>query len=267
MARPSSVDVFKYQQKIDRITGTRDGRSLIKLAWAPEELRWRPRACSWEQPPTQSDYSFPIFIAYHDEDGNEVAAPRWVLLQRIEPEQYARTWEATRYSINAKRHAFAKDPLGDYLLDRFGNPVLIEETGDDRLWDWSGPCPTERYVELRAVCAHDGLCCPCLGDECQCGPEYFHCWGRYREPDESLLDWVRKTAWQAAHDPDVNPTQDVECLESAHAQIKLRDAMIEAQEQKKEKGLALNNHMLNHWERKPVSTNGFKESNGLLIPN
>ncbi len=235
--RPSNFNEAAYQKRIDVIVGTRDGRPLIQLAWAPDELRWRPHPHGIDPP----GYTFPIFIAYHDHEGNEIAAPRWVLLERIEPEQFAPTWELTRYSMY-----------------------------NGQLWDWGGPCPSERYVELKAVCAHDGLCCPCLGDECKCGPEYFHCWGRYREPDENLLDWIRKTSWQAAHDKDVNPTGDARYLESAHAQSKVRDAMIKGQQKQKENGRVLNEYMLSHWQRKPHSTNGtngFKESNGLLIPN
>jgi len=238
--RPSNFDVAAYQRLIDQIVGTRDGRSIIKLAWAPEELRWRPYPHGTEP----HGYTFPIFIAYHDSEGNEVSAPRWVLLERIEPEQYAPTWEATRYSM------YGAD--GETL----------------RLWDWAGPCPTERYVELKAWCYHDGKCCPCLGDECKCGPEYFHCWGRYLEPNERLLDWIRKTSWEALRDPDVNPTQDIRHLESARAQMKLRSQLIEGQQKKIEEDRALNEFMLDHWKRKPVSTSGFKESNyGLLLPN
>ncbi len=233
--RPSNFDVAAYQKRIDDLVGTRDGRPIIKLAWGPEELRWRPHPHGTKP----HGYTFPIFIAYHDAEGNEVSAPRWVLLERIEPEQYAPTWEASRYSMY-----------------------------EGSLWDWSGPCPVERYVELKAWCYHDGKCCPCLGNECKCGPEYFHCWGRYLEPNERLLDWIRKTAWEAQRDPDVDPTKDIRHLESARAQMKLRSQLIEAQDKKKEEDRILNEFMLDHWKRKPVTTSGFKESSsGLLLPH
>ncbi len=235
MLAPSHFNVAAYQKLIDQIVGTRDGRSIIKLDWAPQVLRWRPHPIGVESP----GYTFPIFIAYHDKDGNEVSAPRFVLLERLEPEQYAPTWEATRYSMY-----------------------------EGKLWDWSGPCPDERYVELKAWCYHDGKCCPCLGNECKCGPEYFHCWGHYLEPNDRLLDWIRKTAWEARRDKDVNPTKDIRYLESAHAQRKLRSQLIEAQEKKKENNRILNEFMLDHWNRKPVSTNGMKQSDsGLYLPN
>lgn len=236
MPAPSNFDKAVYQKRIDNIVGTRDGRPIIKLAWAPDELRWRPHAHG-DTPP---GYTFPIFIAYHDADGSEVAAPRWVLLERLEPEQFAPTWEATRYSMY-----------------------------QGRLWDWSGPCPSERYIELRAHCYHDGVCCPCRKLwTCQCGVEYDHCWGRYAEPDEQLLNWIRRKSWEAQHDPDVKPTDDVRYLESAHAQQELRSTVLNRQEQQKESALELNRHFLNHWERKPHSTHGFvKSGSGLYVPN
>ena len=95
MAAPRSVNQTAFQKRIDEIVGTRDGRSIVKLAWAPDEKRWRPHPHGVEPP----GYTFPIFIAYHDIEGNEVAAPRWVLLERIEWEQYAKEWEDRRYNF------------------------------------------------------------------------------------------------------------------------------------------------------------------------
>lgn len=236
MPPPSNFDKEAYQKRIDQIVGTRDGRPIIKLAWATEEFRWWPHAHGDEP----KGYVLPIFHAYTDLDGNLVAAPRWVLLERIEWEQYAPTWEATRYSMY-----------------------------QDKLWDWAGPIPEERYVELRAHCYHDGVCCPCQKMwTCQCGPEYEHCWGKYAEPDEQLLNWIRMKSREAQHDPDVKPLDDVRYLESAHAQQALRNKMLKEQEQSKETNEAYNRYMENHWMRKPVSTNGYKKADsGLFLPN
>ena len=154
-----------YQKRIDEICGTSDGRSIVKLAWAPDELRWRPHAMD-EAPP---GYTFPIFFYGYDTEGKEIAAPRWVLLERLKPEQYADHWEAGRYSVH-----------------------------EGKVWDWKGPCPSERYTEMWCHAAHNGECCPCRGDSCDCDETLDHCWGLYRDPDEGLLNRLRRAAKRIA---------------------------------------------------------------------
>ena len=225
MPAPRSVNQGAFQKRIDDIVGTRDGRPIVKLAWAPDEKRWRPHAHG-DDPP---GYTFPIFIAYHDKDGNEIAAPRWVLLERLEPEQYAAMWEDRRYTIES----------------------------DGRLWDWTGECPNERYVELWCHAYHDGLCCPCIKyGICACGEQYEHCWGKYLDPNERLLDWIREKAFEARQDSDVKPTEDIRGFEAPNAQKKLATVMKAAEEKRKEARLQFSSSMLSHWERKPHSTSG-----------
>ena len=216
MAPPSYFDSAAFQKRIDLITGTRNGKSLIKLVWAPADKRWTP--CPHNKP---VGYTFPIFVAYTTADGEHVAAPRWVLLERIEPEQFAPTWEKGRYTME-----------------------------DGVLWDWKGPCPNEYYAELRCVTQHDGLCCPCLSDTCECGRDYDHCWGRYLEPNERTLDWVRQVFWESTHDRDVNPTTNVVALD---AQQQLATTILEQQERKRQRQREFNQSMLSFWERKPHS--------------
>lgn len=215
MAPPSNFNREAFQRRIDQITGTRDGAPLIKLVWAPADKRWTP--CPHHSP---VGYTFPIFVAYTTADGEHVAAPRWVLLERIEPEQFAPTWEQMRYTME--------------------NGIL---------WDWKGPCPSEYYAELRCITQHDGLCCPCLGDTCECGRDYDHCWGRYLEPNERTLGWIRQVFWESTHDADVNPTGEV----GTNAQRQLASTILERQEQKRQRQREFNNSMLQFWERKPHS--------------
>lgn len=216
----SRLDAAEYQKRIDAITGTRDGRPIVKLAWAPDELRWYPHRMG--QDPI--GYELPIFVYGNDANGEKVAAPRWVLLERLEPEQYAATWEVGRYSVY-----------------------------DGSVWDWKGPCPSERYIELRAHCYHDGECCSCHTDTCECGEQYAHCWGRYLDPNERLLDWIKKISWEARRDPDVNPTQDVRYFSAPQAQ---RDS-VTAQEQRVVKQVEdvddFTRQMAEFWNRNPTS--------------
>src|SRR5690349_9313119 len=101
MSPPASFpreSVAAYQTCIDSITGTRDGRPIVKLAWAPDELRWYPHKVGTEPP----GYIFPIFYSHRDANKDLVAAPRWVLLQRAEPQHYAGTWERGRFGVVGK---------------------------------------------------------------------------------------------------------------------------------------------------------------------
>lgn len=220
MSAPSNFDHAAYQKRIDEITGTRDGRPLIKLAWAPDELRWMPHRLGQDPP----GYVFPIFCHGKDAEGHFTAPERWVLLQRIEPEQYAREWEGKRY-VNWR----------------------------GSIWDVKGPCPSEKYVELRCHSYHNGECCFCIGDTCECGEQYDHCWGRYAEPDERLLEWIRKVAWEARQDPDVNPTEDMTTFTADHAQQELKNEILAEQEKDQTRFDDLDQEIRDYWDRKPHS--------------
>lgn len=235
MPAPSHVDVAAYQGSLDFIVGTRHGRPIIKLAWAPDELRWYPYALDTEP----RGYTFPIFHAYTDAEGQFIAAPRWVLLERFEPEQYGPTWETGRYSVY-----------------------------DGSVWDWKGPCPPERYIELRCHSAHDGVCCPCLGDTCKCGTDYDHCWGNYLDPNDRLLDWVRWNAAEGRKDSDVKPTLAANEFTAPRAQAQLKSAILTAQEVKQQQDEEFSNYMLNHWDRKPHSVSGERRTDaGIILIN
>lgn len=168
MSPPSSFDRKKqrdFQRKIDNIVGTKVGKPIVKLAWAPNELRWRPHAMNNDPP----GFTFPIFFYGYDNEGKEIAAPRWVLLERTEPEIYGPGWEVGRFTVH-----------------------------EGRVWDWKGPCPSERYTEMWCHAQHNGECCPCRGETCECGEEYDHCWGLYRAPDEGLLNRLRRAVTRLA---------------------------------------------------------------------
>jgi len=221
---PSNFDQVAYQKRINDIVGTRDGRPIIRLAWAPEEFRWWPIRVGEEE---VRGYTFPIFHAFTTAEGELVAAPRWVLMERVESAHYAPTpqfWEAKRYRVD-----------------------------DGSLWDLSGPIPAEKYIELRCHSYHDGLCCTCIGTACKCGIEYAHCWGRYAEPDNQLLEWVRKVNYEVNHDADVSPDSDVRYFEAKDSQHSLASLIIDSQQRRREDRRIYNDYMLGHWERKPHS--------------
>lgn len=221
-----------YQKRIDQITGTRDGRPLIKLAWAPDELRWMPHRLGTKA----IGYTFPIFCQGKNADGGWNVPHRWALLERIEPEQFAPTWEVGRY---------------------------IKHT-DGAVYDLRGPCPSEKYVELRCYSYHDGKCCECTGDSCQCVKQ--HCWGKYVEPDEHLIEWIRWVAWESRQDRDVSPTQEMNEFSSANAQQELKSQVLTEQEQRETVVDELDKSIVDYWVKQPHSVGMTRTESGLYLP-
>lgn len=229
-----------FQRRVDAITGTTDSRPRIRLEWGPEALTWMPHRLG-DDPP---GYVFPQFFDRR-EDSTYLSVERWVLTQRIEWEQYGPSWEAVRY----KKH-------------------------DGSVWDLKGPCPSEKYVALKCHAYHDGKCCPC-STECDCD-----CQGRYIEPNEDLINWIREVNWASQHDPDVDPHADGRFFEAPHVQQELKSkqaSAIEASQQPTE----LDREAVDLFLRNPVSVQvkqaelkkqlpaGFKKSkkSGLYLLN
>jgi hypothetical protein len=219
-----------YQKRINDIVGTADGRPLIKLVWCPDEFRWTPHKLG-DDPP---GYSYPIFCNGRDADGEFRAPERWGLMDRLEWGQFGPTWEAVRYK---KHKGF--------------------------VWDFKGPCPSERYAELKCYSVHNGKCCDCIGESCACET---HCWGGYAEPDEHLMNWIRKTAWESRHDPDVEPFADVRFFEAPQAQRDVVTTHDEAWERDRVEIAKLDKEAMDLFLNNPHSVN-FKKANGLYLPN
>lgn len=195
MAMPFGFDreaVKRYQKLIDRITGlARNEHSIIKLVWMPEVFEWRPYPLG----SNPTGYTFPGFLALWDKDGNEVAAPRWALMERCEPEQYLPGWENDRW-------VFINSPSQIITYDDFGNEV--HEKG--RLHDAKGdPPPNGLYTRWHRHLDHQDGCCLRAGNE-------DDCWGYYVEPNAQLLEYIAEKAWLARNDKEVQPTTPVALL-------------------------------------------------------
>jgi len=226
--RPT-FDRAAYQQRIDQSIGTANGRPLIKLVWCPEEFRWTPHRL--ERAP--EGYTFPVFCT-SKVAGSFRAPERWGLLQRLEWPQFGPTWEAIRY----KRH-------------------------DGSVWDLKGPCPEERYAELRLHSYHTGKCCPCIGYLCACDPD---CEGNYAEPDQHLMEWIRKVAYEARQDSDVDPQADVRFFEAPNAQRELKSER-ETQIAESKEVTAFDKEAIDLFLRNPHSVNFTRKDSGLYLPD
>lgn len=177
MSKPWGFDSkaqVRFQKAIDRIVGlSHGGHSIIKLEWAPDVYEWRPYALG----SNPTGYTLPYWLALWDVNGNEVAAPRWVLHERGEPEQYLPGWENDRWvMLEGKMHDAKGDPPPDGIYTRW-----------------------HRHI------AHHSACCSRTGNE-------DDCWGFYVEPNEDLLQYIGKMAWQARNDKEIDPTKPVALL-------------------------------------------------------
>ncbi len=232
MSKPVNFNQAAYQKRINEITGCSDGRPLIQLVWAPETFRWMPHKLGTDPP----GYTFPVFCNQRSADGNYYGPDRWALMDRLEWGQYAPTWEGVRY----KKHK-----------------------GD--VYDLRGPCPDEYYAELKCYSTHNGKCCDCIGESCKCE---VHCWGIYMEPDEHLLDWVRRTSWEARHDSDVDPFADVRFFEAPQAQRDHVNAAQEAQAKNDAEVAQLDREARELFVKNPHTISGMKQTDsGLYIPS
>lgn len=191
MRKPWEFDapkVARFQKLIDRITGLSRGHSIIKLEWGPDVLGWQP----YPHGSNPIGYTQPTWLALWDSEGNDVAAPRWVLSERCEPEQYIPGWENGRW-------VWMDTPNRVVLYDDQGNEV----TEKGKLHDVKGEAPPDGiYTPWHCHTVHRDGCCLRPKNESQC-------WGYYVEPNQQLLEFIAERAWAARNDKEVDPTAPI----------------------------------------------------------
>ena len=175
-----------YQSLIDRVLGTSAGQPIVKLVWMPEVLEWWPHPLGMDPP----GYVYPSWEALVDSHGQKVAAPRWGLMQRMEPEQYLPGWNTSRW------------------------PRL-----HGTIYDAKGPPPTNGlYTRLKRHILHKDSCCLRAGNE-------ENCWGYYLEPNEELLQWIGMQFQASYYDPEVDPHTPVEHLDRRQTNLIEKDRL------------------------------------------
>src|SRR5262245_43170426 len=172
---PPTFDVVKFQERIDNVIGTADGKPIVRVIWAWQSREFFHTKFDDLGKPTRGEhrakYRFMTVKLPNDEDV-DISVPRWILEQRYEPGQYYQSWQQSRYIRNP-------------------------ETG--RLEDKRGEPPADGwYGYLRTVAEHDP-------DEACCDRAWRdhrrRCWGYYREPGQKDLDILQKAVYLRDHDP------------------------------------------------------------------
>lgn len=102
---PSDINVAQCQKEIDQIYGTtRDGQPIMKLVWSGDRSFWHEVFMQWNglgkpsAPPVRRPRL--RYKTIRDDLGRlvrDVFPPRWLILTRLEPEQYADSYAAESY--------------------------------------------------------------------------------------------------------------------------------------------------------------------------
>lgn len=157
---PAEVDVERCQKEINSIYGTtRGGEPILKLAWSGDRTLWHEVFMQWNAlgKPTAEPVRRPRlrYKTIRDEHGRfvrDVFPPRWLILSRLEPEQYAETY---------RRESYFFDP--ELRCDKQIRPDEPPKV----YWLW-----------FATVASHNGHCCATARKNREL------CYGKYAPPGE-----------------------------------------------------------------------------------
>lgn len=118
----SKEEVARIQPEINSIIGTGgNGQPILKLVWNGDVDFWEEIYYQWNsfgEPIKSAKRPLVLFKSIWSDDKKDlikdVFVPRWLLLRRSEPEQYADTWESLSYMRSAKftRLEYVDTPTG-----------------------------------------------------------------------------------------------------------------------------------------------------------
>ena len=152
--RPPYFDDQAYQKRLDERVGlNREGKSILKLVWAPEAIGL---------------YGIPRYWVSRVKDGEKwiyTSAPRWVFESRVEKSQYAPSWEAMRFTMTEEEGFVPTAAPEDFYMFRW---LCAEHEYPDPVFGRPACC--QRAWE----------------------PNRLRCWGTYRAPNDHDLECVSK---------------------------------------------------------------------------
>lgn len=178
--RPPYLDVEWWQKQIDQIVGkNRDGKSIIRLAWAPD--------VDGDIVVNERTKRYWIRRIKDGESWLYISPPRWVLERRLEKSAYYEAHQQTRFQINGTTGAYTDlgEPPDDFYV--FDDGSLIADHDQfhglsdepkccDTAWEGDTKYDLNGYVlEEKKVNKHR------------------RCWGYYREPDQRDLDRIAES--------------------------------------------------------------------------
>jgi hypothetical protein len=205
---PPSFPVEQYQERINRICGLApNGEPVVRLVWAASKECFSKFYCVWDSmgfgvlTELRAKYRFAT-VEINAIDNIDIPAPRWMLEDRVDPAQFAATYEQTRWVWNEDEQR---------QVER--RPRMDLSKG--------------YYAPLLTIAQH-GLCCK------KARVNKVVCWGEYKEPDETELIMLRQAVEKRDLSEKQSPfealtretleTGDRECVD---AQARLRAERLE----------------------------------------
>lgn len=163
---PGDTNVAEVQEEINSICGlTRNNKPIALLVWNGDIRYWKDVCVEWSAAGDPVRFIKRPIVLYravygpHRQHIKDLFPPRWLVLTRIEPEQYVPTWE---------RDSQVYDPL-------WGRRIQIRPATP----------PKEMYVWYATVAIHKAGCCARAEEERRI------CYGWYA-PGRFVLDMLRE---------------------------------------------------------------------------
>ena len=204
-----SFDVVQYQEKINRICGLApNGEPVVRLVWAASKECFSKFYSVWDSmgfgvlTELRAKYRFAT-VEINPVDRIDIPAPRWMLEDRVDPAQFAATYEQTRWVWN--------EDEGRQVERR---PKIDLTRG--------------YYAPLLTIARH-GSCCG------KARNSKVVCWGQYKEPDERELIMLREAVAKRDLFEDQSPFESLtkETLEKSDREVSESQAALKAERQEK----------------------------------
>ena len=205
-------DVRGYQKALDRIVGVSiSNQPIVRLIWAWDARKWQN--FKWDEFGNATEGEWrqkykALTIQIDEDDYVDISPPRWVLEERFEPEQYANSWESSRY---------VHDPSECRRCANISMGLIEQSTTCVRRDVW-GAAPRDGWYNalpnIGIIAEHDdgGECCDRLWKESR-----ELCYGRYKVPDDRELSLLRRAIARRNQDNEVNPHAELSEADLAEA--------------------------------------------------
>jgi len=202
--KPPTFDVAAYQERLNRIVGlSASGAPIVRLKWAWECRRWEN--FEWDEFGNATKGEFrqkyrALTIELPFDEYVDISPPRWVLEERFEPGQYARSWDAVRY---------VHDPLSCRKCQAESLGLIVPSQSCTRR-DVHGPAPREGWylalagIGIIAKHKKNGRCCARLWKASR-----EICYGRYKEPDETELETLARAVRARDKEAELSPHEEL----------------------------------------------------------
>lgn len=166
--------VERWQKRFDDTFGlNKRGKPCFKLVWSGDRKYWHDYFWDWDSYGKGTKLEQRPLVLWKkvnlpNGDYVDLFPPRWLILSRIEPEQYADNWKRESWVMDAKRGPVTINPLNGELM-RAGQMKQIRPDN-----------PPEDFWQVWEVLGeHDAFCCEAMQGDC---------YGSYREPKEKDVD-------------------------------------------------------------------------------